>query len=439
MKISVIGMGYVGAVCSACFAQDGHEVIGVDVDPTKVNLINNGQSPIIEAGLEKLISEGIKNRRLRATTDLTDAVKNTDLSIICVGTPSQMNGNLDLRYIRNVCEEIGEVLKEKDDYHVVCMRSTVLPGTAHDIAIPVLEDFSGKKNGEGFGYASNPEFLRESTAIYDFYNPPKTVIGESDKISGDLVASLHEKLPAPLVRVDIPTAEMIKYADNSWHAVKVTFGNEIGIISKKLGIDGQKVMEVFCMDEKLNISPYYLRPGFAFGGSCLPKDVRAITYKAHSIDVDVPLLNSLMPSNISQIDRVFDMIQSSHKNKIALLGLSFKADTDDLRESPIVTLVEKMIGKGIDLEIYDKNVSLAKLTGANKAYLENTIPHISKLLKQDLNQVIDKADVVIIAHVLDEFKNFADIRNRVSDDTMIIDLVRITDEPSHDNYEGICW
>ncbi len=436
MKISIFGMGYVGAVCSACFSSDGHDVIGVDVDPIKVDLINKGKSPIIEEGLIELISEGRQRNTLRATIDAKEAVAATDISIICVGTPSQLNGNLDLSYVRKVCEHIGEEIRKKDTYHTVVMRSTVLPGTAHELAIPTLEETSGKKVGVDFGYASNPEFLRESTAIFDFYNPPKTVIGASDGNTAEILSALYDKLTAPLIMTEIQIAEMVKYADNAWHATKVAFGNEIGNISKDVGIDGQKVMEIFCQDEKLNLSAYYLRPGFAFGGSCLPKDVRAITYKANSLDIKTPLLSSLMSSNEEQVKRAFKMIKHTGKKSVGLLGLSFKAGTDDLRESPLVELAELLIGKGYDLKIYDKNVKMASLVGANKDYLINHIPHVSSLITDDLDEVQNSCDVLVIGN---GSKEFLSVEENSHDEQHVLDLVRMSSKTSDKTYQGICW
>ncbi len=436
MKISVFGMGYVGAVCSACFAKDGHQIIGVDPQQVKIDLINQGKSPIIEEGLEELISAGVSSGNLKAVQNVQTAIEESDISIICVGTPSRINGSLNLDYIKLVCEEIGLAIKNKQERHTIVMRSTVLPGTAEELAIPALEQSSGKKMGEGFGYVSNPEFLRESTAIFDFYHPPKTVIGETDKESGEIIASLYSHLEAPLIRTDVAIAEMVKYADNAWHAVKVSFGNEIGNIAKKLGIDGQKVMDIFCQDQKLNLSSYYLRPGFAFGGSCLPKDVRAITYKARDLDIHTPLLSSLIPSNNEQIEHAFSQLKHTQKKKVAMLGISFKANTDDLRESPLVELVEKMIGKGYVIKIYDKCVSIAKLVGANKEYIMQHIPHVSDLLEENLEKVINHADVIIIGNNAEEFQNIGPI---IKDGTHIIDLVRIKNLEDKPLYQGICW
>ncbi len=436
MKISVVGLGYVGAVCSACFANEGHEVIGMDIDAVKVDLINQGKAPIVEKDLEDYISRNVKARRLRATTDLKEAIDNSDITIISVGTPSKPNGDIDLKYIKEAAKAIGEKLKEKDAFHIVSMRSTVLPGTGKNVVIPIIEEISGKKAGVDFGYVSNPEFLREGTAIWDFYNPPKTVVGATDERSYKTFRELYSFLKAPYFEVEIEVAEMIKYADNSWHATKVTFANEIGMICKKLGIDSHKVMDVFCADTKLNISTYYLKPGFAFGGSCLPKDVRAITYKAKSLDENTPLLNSLMPSNEYQIKRVYnEFIKPLKSRKIAVLGLSFKPNTDDLRESPVLELTELLIGKGYKVSIYDPNVLKAKEDGANKALLENELWHINERLSNNLDKVIQENDIILIGN---GSKEFQDIPQKYTD-KYIIDLMRVTNQPSKNNYIGIAW
>ncbi len=336
MRISVFGLGYVGAVSAGCLAHDGHQVIGVDPNENKVTLINRGLAPIIENDIGGIIKNSVQTGRLTATTFVVDAVRDTDISLICVGTPSQLNGNLDLSYVRRVCEEIGEALKEKPDFHVVVARSTMLPGSMRDVVIPTLESASGKRSGMDFGICNNPEFLREGTAVYDYYNPPKTVIGETDARAGDLLVKLYEHMSAPLIRTDVETAEMVKYTDNTWHALKVSFANEIGNLCKALGIDGHQVMDIFCQDTKLNLSPYYMKPGFAFGGSCLPKDVRALSYKARSLDLELPVLNSILPSNKRQVEKGIKMIVDKGKRKVGVLGFSFKAGTDDLRESPLV-------------------------------------------------------------------------------------------------------
>ncbi len=437
MKISIFGLGYVGAVSAGCLAQEGHTVIGVDPYQPKVDLINSGQTPVIEDEIGAIVSAAVKSGALRATTDVQNAVNNSEMSFICVGTPSLLNGGLDLKYVRNVCEQIGEAIRQKDGFHVVVARSTMLPGTMSDVVIPVLEEASGKKAGVDFGVCNNPEFLREGTAVYDFYHPPKTVIGETDSKSGDLLASIYAKLDAPLIKTDVRTAEMVKYSDNVWHALKVGFANEIGNISKAVGLDGHAVMEIFCQDTKLNLSPYYMKPGFAFGGSCLPKDVRALTYKAHSLDVDVPILDSIMVSNKYQVERGLNMITEKGNKQIGILGFSFKAGTDDLRESPIVELIERLLGKGYDLKLYDKNVNLAKLVGANRDYIMNQIPHISKLMVSSIDDVLAHGRTIVIGN---GDKEFASVMDRLKDGQVIVDLVRITQDRSKEGrYDGICW
>ncbi len=436
MNISVVGLGYVGAVCSACFANEGHNVIGMDVDKVKVDLINKGKAPIVEKDLDEYISRNVKAGRLRATTDLKEAIDNSEITIIAVGTPSKPNGDIDLKYIKEAAKAIGEKLKEKDEFHIVSMRSTVLPGTGRNVVIPIIEEISGKKAGVDFGYVSNPEFLRESSAIWDFYNPPKTVVGATDERSYKTFRELYSFLNAPYFEVEIEVAEMIKYADNSWHATKVTFANEIGMICKKLGIDSHKVMDVFCADTKLNISTYYLKSGFAFGGSCLPKDVKAITYKAKTLDENTPLLNSLMPSNEYQIKRVYnEFIKPLRSKKIAILGLSFKANTDDLRESPILELTEILIGKGYKVKIYDSNVLKAKKDGANKEFLENELWHINERLVENLEDAIKGNDIIVIGNGSKEFEKIPQKYR----DKYIIDLIRVTQQISNENYIGIAW
>jgi len=430
-------MGYVGVVSGACLAGDGHCVIGVDPNETKVSLINSGIVPIIEKDLDFLIKHAVDQALLSATVDADYAVRNTDLSFICVGTPSQLNGSLDLKYVRYVCEDIGRAIAGKDTFHVVVARSTMLPGSMRDVVIPALEEASGKKAGVDFGVCNNPEFLREGTAVYDYQNPPKTVIGETDTRSGDILVELYAKLDAPLIRTSIETAEMVKYTDNVWHALKVSFANEIGNLCKSIGIDGHEVMGIFCQDTKLNLSPYYMKPGFAFGGSCLPKDVRALVYKAKSLDLDLPVISAIMPNNQKQVDRGLDMITSKGNKKVAILGFSFKAGTDDLRESPIVELIERLIGKGYDLKLYDKNVSLARLVGANRDYILNAIPHISKLMVGSMEDAIAHGDTIVIGNGASEFQNVLALAD---DSKVIVDLVRISEKRSIEGrYDGICW
>ena len=436
MKISIFGMGYVGAVSAGCLAKDGHSVIGVDPNRTKVDLINQGQTPIIEKDIGEMIAATVKDGLLHATDDVRHAVLNTDMSLICVGTPSQLNGNLDLSAVRKVCEQIGAAIKEKKDFHVVVARSTMLPGSMRSVVIPALEEASGKKAGVDFGVCNNPEFLREGTAVYDYYHPPKTVIGETDERAGELLLKLYEKMDAPMVRTSVETAEMVKYTDNTWHALKVAFANEIGNVCKAVGIDGHEVMEIFCQDTKLNLSPYYMKPGFAFGGSCLPKDVRALTYKARALDLELPLLNAILPSNTKQIEKGLKMVMDKGSKKVGILGFSFKAGTDDLRESPLVDVIEQLIGKGYELRLYDRNVNLAALTGANQDYILNMIPHISKLMMTSMAGVLDFADTIVIGNGAAEFR---DVPHMLKPGQNLVDLVRISKEHSGGAYDGICW
>ncbi len=430
-------MGYVGAVSAGCLANDGHDVIGVDPNQTKVDLINSGKSPIIEKDIGEMILAGAENQKLRATTDVAHAVAQSDISLICVGTPSQLNGNLDLTFVRRVCEQIGAALKEKTGFHVVVARSTMLPGSMRNVVIPALEQYSGKTAGKDFGVCNNPEFLREGTAVFDYYNPPKTVIGETDSVAGDLLVKLYANMDAPMVRTDVETAEMVKYTDNNWHAVKVAFANEIGNLSKALGIDGHQVMAIFCKDTKLNLSPYYMKPGFAFGGSCLPKDVRALTYKAKSLDLELPLLSSLMPSNQLQIQKGFDMITAYGRKRLGFLGFAFKAGTDDLRESPLVEVIEALLGKGYEMKLFDRNVNLAALTGANKDYILNHIPHISRLMVDSMQEVLEFAEVIVIGNGAAEFKTVLD---ELRPGQVVVDLVRVVPNKSETGrYDGICW
>jgi GDP-mannose 6-dehydrogenase len=437
LKISVFGLGYVGTVTAGCLASDGHEVIGVDPVRTKVNLINSGQSPIIEAEIGELIHKTTKQGRLRGTDDQDLAIRETELSFVCVGTPSQTNGNLDLSFIRRVCELIGLALKNKPARHTVVIRSTILPGTMRQVVIPVLEEYSGKKVGVDFGLCNNPEFLREGSAVKDFNAPPKTVIGELDSASGDLLASLYAKLDAPLIRTDIETAEMVKYVDNCWHALKIGYANEIGNLCKSFSIDAHQVMKIFCQDKKLNISSAYLSPGFAFGGSCLPKDLRALSYKAKTNDLQLPILTAILPSNEMQINRGLQLIIEKGHTKIGILGFSFKAGTDDLRESPVIEVIERLLGKGYDVRIYDKNVHLASLVGANRDFILNRIPHISKLMVEDIDSVLKHAQTVVIGNKDPEFES---VPARIQEGQCLVDFVRITNRRSeNDKYDGICW
>ena len=437
MKISVFGLGYVGAVSCGCLAQDGHQVIGVDPNETKVDLINQGKSPIIEEQIGEMLESAVERGLLSAVTDAATAVANSDVSLVCVGTPSQKNGSLDLQYVSSVCQEIGRELSKKSSRHIVVLRSTTLPGTMRGTVIPALEESSGMVAGQDFGVCNNPEFLREGTAVYDYFNPPKIVIGELQDGDGDVLAEIYKDLDAPLVRASVETAEMVKYVDNVWHALKVSFANEIGNICSELQLDGQEVMEIFCQDEKLNLSPYYLRPGFAYGGSCLPKDLRALNYKATQLDVEAPVLRSISASNDLQIKRGIDLVQDAGNKNIGVLGFSFKSGTDDLRESPVINLIEFLLGKGCDLRIYDKNVNISRLVGANREYILKAIPHIAEIMVASVDAVLEASDTIVVGNGSAEF---ADIATRVRPEQTIVDLVGVAKpEKPMPNYVGIGW
>jgi len=437
MKLSIFGMGYVGCVSAACFARAGHNIIGVDINPAKAEMINSKRSPIVEEGIAELIEAGVSTGRLRATTDSADAVLNSDISLVCVGTPSKQNGSLDLSHLRKVCQDIGEALKIKDSKHFVVIRSTVLPGTIENVLIPEMETSSNKKAQKHFFVSVNPEFLREGSSINDFYNPPLTLIGAEDSETVRILQSLYAAIEAPIFVTSLKTAEMVKYVCNCFHALKVAFTNEIGNVCKAMDIDSHEVMELFCKDTKLNLSASYLKPGFAFGGSCLPKDLRAVCYRAKELDLEVPVLSAILPSNRLQIEKAVKMVLGTSKKRIGVLGLSFKAGTDDLRESPMVTLVETLIGKGLQVAIYDRDVSLGQLFGANKDYIEREIPHISHLMKESIKEVVDSSELLIIGNKADEFLH---IGEKLRSDQSLIDLVRLFDARRSDqNYLGICW
>jgi len=436
MRIGIYGMGYVGAVSAACFADAGHHVIGVDVSPDKIDLINKGRSPVVEPGLGELLGQAVSQGRLRATSRTAEAIEGTDLSLICVGTPSMRNGDLDLHYMEAVCKEIGAALRALSVYHTVVVRSTVMPGTVRGVVIPILESVSGKVAGEDFGVAVNPEFLREGTAIRDFTEPPMTVIGELESRSGESVATLYSQLPAPLMRRELEVAEMVKYSCNAWHATKITFANEIGSVAKALNIDGREVMEILCLDRKLNISSHYLRPGFAFGGSCLPKDLRALNYRAGQLGVELPMLGSVIRSNRGLIDRAVDMIASYGEKRLGLLGLSFKAGTDDLRESPLVELAETLLGKGYQLSIFDRNVQYARVHGANREYINSRIPHVSSLLKSDLDEVVRESEVMILGN---KDKAYERVLRAMPEDKKWVDLVGFLPHGANGGSQGIAW
>jgi GDP-mannose 6-dehydrogenase len=440
MKISVLGLGYVGCVSAACLADLGHEVVGLDVDRRKVDAIADGRCPIVEPGLPELVARGVEGGRLTATDDYA-ATRDTEVSLVCVGTPSADGGSPNLDYTKRVCKQIAEVIGGKDGFHTVVFRSTIPPGTVEEALLPLLESESGKVEGEGFGVVFNPEFLREASAVQDFYHPPKIVIGEraAGSRAGDVLAEIYAPIDVPVTRTSVRASEMVKYADNCFHALKVCFANEIGNLAKALGVpDSHEVMRIFCLDTQLNLSPYYLKPGFAFGGSCLPKDLRAVVRMSQELDVECPVIAAAMPSNRLQIQRAIELIRRTGKRKIGVLGMSFKARTDDLRESPIVQVVSTLIGKGYELSIYDRNISWAELFGSNLGFLEHELPYAEKLKAGSLEEVIERSEVLVIANSDDEFRA---LPSQMRSDQTLVDLVRIVDDPSEVNgaYVGISW
>lgn len=437
MRISVFGLGYVGCVSAACLCESGHEVWGIDVDESKVKFLLDGKSPIVESELPELIAKHRAAGRLQATTSIEEAVQKTDMALICVGTPSLPSGALNTEYARRVCEQIGAAMKNLNRDYTVVMRSTLLPGTTRRELLPRLEQFSGKAEGSGFHIAYNPEFLREGTAVADFFAPPKTVVGAEREATAKRVSELYAGLPGAFHLTRIEEAELVKYADNVFHAIKVVFGNEVGAIAKSVGVDSHRVMEVFCTDTKLNLSPYYLKPGFAFGGSCLPKDVRALAACARQQNLETPMLYSLMTSNVETVRRSVRAVQAFGKKRVGVLGLAFKAGTDDMRESPVVELVETLLGKGFDIKIYDRNVSLARLMGANKKFIETAIPHLAELLVPSAQDIAVHSDVVLVTYKDDEFYP---VLEKLTRQQIVYDLARVPNSDRiHAEYHGVCW
>ncbi len=438
MRIAVFGLGYVGCVSAACFAARGHDVVGVEINPLKRELINGGKSPVLEPALTQLVADVVAQGRLRATDAAGEAVRNADLSLVCVGTPSRANGSLGTEALERAISSIGAALPLTTGRHTVVVRSTMVPGTSEHIVVPLLETTSGRRAGTDFGVAVNPEFLREGSSIADFDDPPKTVIGELDAASGDAVASLYDEIRAPLFRVPIGIAEMVKYVDNAFHALKVGFANEIGLACREFGLDSHEVMRIFCADRKLNISPAYLTPGFAFGGSCLPKDLRALLHATRRADLTLPILEAVLPSNDRHLQAIVDAVVHVGRRRVGIFGLAFKPLTDDLRESPLVELSERLLGKGFDLRIYDPEVSLSRLVGANREYVENRLPHLSALLVPDAASLVEHAEVCIVgartAESVDALKH--------ADGRHVIDLVRLPDASERrgrEEYTGVAW
>jgi GDP-mannose 6-dehydrogenase len=438
-NISVFGLGYTGSVSAALFASMGHTVIGVDLNPAKVETLASGRSPIIEAQMPELVAKAHAAGRLHATVDPVEAVRQSDVSFVCVGTPSLRNGQIDLTHVLKVAGEIGSAIRRKKTPHSVVLRSTVLPGTTQSSVIPVLEKESGHRNGDGFMVCYNPEFMREGSAVTDFLHPPYTVLGAVDAKHLSKVRDLYKTIPGGVFETTIPVAEMVKYVSNAFHAVKVGFANEIGTLCKHLGVDAEAVTEIFISDQKLNISPAYLLPGFAFGGSCLPKDLRALAHRAKELDVTLPFLDALIPSNAEHVNRAVDAVLRTQKRKVAMLGLSFKAGTDDLRESPQVDLIKKLLGEGCQLKVWDEDVLLGRLAGSNRQYIEEVIPHIGLLLSGDLDEVVRFAEVVVVGT---ESVTRDRLAGLLAPHQIVIDLVNLKKSQrlqGHAGYEGICW
>ncbi len=433
MEISIFGLGYVGCVSLGCLANNGHRVVGVDVVDIKVDLINSGKPTIIEKDIDAIIEKSFNEGKINATKDFRKAVESTDVSIICVGTPSSAEGHLDLTYIFNTAAQIGEVLKNKKGFHTIAIRSTVMPGTNEKYG-KIVEEISGKKRNEDFAVVSNPEFLREGTAVKDYYNPPVTVLGSDSEKGLDMMESLYKELNGPIEKVGIKVAEMIKYVNNSFHALKITFANEVGNICKKLNIDSHEVMRLFGMDKQLNISTYYFKPGFAYGGSCLPKDLKALQTLSHDYYLDTPVLNSIDKSNSFQKELALNLIESKNKKRILILGISFKPGTDDLRYSPIIDVIQSLSGKGYDVKIIDKNVHLSKLVGKNKSFIMEKLPHIAKLLTTDIQQALSWAEIIVFTNKEKEFSKL-----NIDDEKIIIDLAHIEEYMNHQKYNGLNW
>lgn len=438
MKISIFGLGYVGSVSAACLARDGHEVLGVDMNPEKLALLRSGKAPIVEEGIQELTRAAVQSGRLQVTDDAAAAISATELSFICVGTPSSTNGSQDLSAVVRVAEAIGGALARKSSFHTVVLRSTVAPGTALELVRPALEASSGKRSGVDFGLCFQPEFLREGSSIKDYDHPPLTLVGADSPDSIEALRQLFGHLPCEFIATDIRTAEALKLVCNAFHALKITFANEVGRVAGALDIDARQIMALVCRDTRLNISPAYLKPGFAFGGSCLPKDLRALTYIARSRDVDTPVLSSILPSNQIHIEKVVERVLADKRRRVGMLGLSFKPGTDDLRESPLVALAERLLGKGMRLSIHDADVSLSRLIGANKQYIEDAIPHLGELLTASAEETIRNADIVIVGHPLPAI--WESLYAHGTSEQLVIDLAGNGDRARiATDYWGVCW
>lgn len=437
MRISVFGLGYVGSVSAACLAHLGHTVTGVDVDTMKVEALKAGKSPVRETELPELIRTAVVQGRLSATTLALEAIRQTDLTLVCVGTPSQANGRLDLTYVRRVCSEIGACLRGISRAHTIIIRSTMLPGSTEDVIVPTLEEASGRREGHDFTVMYNPEFMREGSSVHDFFHPPKIVFGSRDPSCQSAIPPLYPGIEAPTFHLSLRAAELLKYVDNAFHALKVTFANEIGSLSREFGIDSHEIMNVFCADTKLNISPAYLKPGFAFGGSCLPKDLRALTYAARSHDVDTPLLSAILASNEYQLRQGLTRILGYQRKEVGFFGLSFKPATDDLRESPVVYLVEHLVGKGFSVRIYDETICPSLLVGSNRRYIEEHLPHFTSLFVDDIDELVEKSQVIVICH---KTPRALSLLEALRSDHIALDFARVADSvKTSAHYEGISW
>jgi len=438
MNISIFGMGYVGAVSMACLARDGHRVIGVDIDPYKLDLIRSGKSPIVEERIQELMADVVASGKITVTHDVTAAVHDSDISFVCVGTPSASNGSQDQRAVLKIARQFAEALKHKHGRHVFVFRSTVVPGTVEDLLVPLIEQDSGKRCNVEFDVCFQPEFLREGTSIQDYDKPPFTIVGTDSDYARKKLHELFGHLPCEFQVTSIRSAEMIKYCCNNFHTVKITFANEVARLCAALKVDPFEVMALVCQDKHLNISAAYLKPGYAFGGSCLPKDLRATLYMAKQYDLNLPMLASLLPSNQAHIDHAFEKVMSTGQRKVAMIGLAFKSGTDDLRESPLVSLAERLLGKGMDLVIYDGEVSLSRLLGANKRYIDEHIPHLGELLRPSLPKVVTHGDILILGSsdplVHAELKTLLQPHHRLIDLALMED---VTGLPCV--YEGLCW
>ncbi len=438
MDISIFGMGYVGAVSLACLARDGHKVIGVDLDKVKLKLIASGQSPIIEEGMPELVRDVVKNGNIETSTEAEYAIRGSEVSFVCVGTPSSLDGSQDLTAIRRVTEQIGVALRNVEHYHVIVYRSTIQPGTIENIVKPILKETSGRELGVNYGICFQPEFLREGSSIKDYDNPPYTIVGGDSEKSISKLKQLFEHLPNEFYSTDIGTAEMLKIVCNNFHALKATFANEVGRVCQSLNIDSQAVMDLVCMDKHLNISTAYMKPGFAFGGSCLPKDLRALLHIAKTNNVNIPMLSGLLPSNSIHIEHSINMVLQLNKKKIGMIGLSFKTGTDDLRESPLVELAERFIGKGLNLRIYDPEVNISRLMGANRKYIEEVIPHIASLMCDNIDEVFTESEVIIVG--LNNRELLDSVYKLSRPEHQIIDLVNLPDQSKlRSQYKGVCW